>query len=300
MERPLSLDKFAEPPQTKVHLGKSLPPAPRIDAKLTAPARSALVLVSAGLQVFESADAHSHRATLKTLTSSGFSAASRSFSGTLTVAPAQRWTLTLDQADHSGTSDLNLTGECVPDKSGVLYDGQSTGLLDCQQVQVEFSNNDVNPRHATIARWTTRDTAFKAGFSEVNPCQVSEPNTTTSSPDSCPYVTDFYWGTGGYMTCEITSDQTGYFGNGVFCGSRLGRYLNMDPDGSFKVTVCHGNKNPYCLQGQTGADTTFLNPGSKVTTGPFTCSSLQGGVQCTNAAGKGFLMTASSVVAVGT
>jgi hypothetical protein len=109
---------------------------------------------------------------------------------------------------------------------------------------------------------------------------------------------------GGYFGCAVNE------GGQTLCqgvpttsqGSEpLVQVAKLQPDG--QVTSCtehQGTPVASCFEGNLGDPIPYLSPGQASTVGPFTCTVLKAGVECTVAATrKGFLITPESVTEIG-
>jgi hypothetical protein len=79
----------------------------------------------------------------------------------------------------------------------------------------------------------------------------------------------------------------------------LSQVASLLPDGS--LTSCTEHRSgPSCAEGDFGDEIPALGPGEQLTIGPFGCTVLATGVQCTVAAsGKGFVISPQQIVTVG-
>jgi hypothetical protein len=115
------------------------------------------------------------------------------------------------------------------------------------------------------------------------------------------HIAEFYAPRALGVECEI-DDGAGLVG--VHCQSTrlkpfFGQVAELDATGL--VTVCVQRRlTGSCPFGNAGERTPTLSYGKRIIIGRFTCQTLHAGVKCTlTASGKGFLMSRSSVVAVG-
>jgi hypothetical protein len=115
-------------------------------------------------------------------------------------------------------------------------------------------------------------------------------------------VQEFY--APGPLSCEM--DNRPSIGLvGVFCQtirSRDNRTARLKADGTVIGCRIRGGGDPgaRCDLGNVGTGTPTFSVGQQATVGPFLCQVLPTGVQCTvTATGKGFLLTANSLTAVG-
>ncbi len=163
-----------QPPQQHVHLANKLPPLPTIRAALTRQYRSAIPLLNGGLRVFESVDNNGNRVRVTdlydlqsqtlgkdpadpgSLTPGDPNNVVTSLSGTVIDSSGRSWDVSLMGGANFSGGDLNLQGLCGKGRPAPASQ-QSPGVVNypCKQIQIGFGPDGLNPRHATIAQWTT-------------------------------------------------------------------------------------------------------------------------------------------------
>jgi hypothetical protein len=137
----------------------------------------------------------------------------------------------------------------------------------------------------TSARSTTSTTGAAGTSSTSQTSATLVPQTAT--------VTEFY-SPSKNISCEIDNN----FGSG---GTTSTLCLTLSPPKSVTLMTdgtlneCTGEN---CLS-NAGENTPTLAYGQSITLGPFTCASSTTGIKCTLAGGDGFLISSSSVTALG-
>jgi hypothetical protein len=152
---------------------------------------------------------------------------------------------------------------------------------------------------ALVAAWALAGLATAHATTHVTQSAERAANGTGSGAAS---VQEFY--APGPLACEM-DNRPSIAVVGVLCEtlrSSGNRTVRLKADGSVLGCTTHGAGDPAgrCDLGNVGMGTPTFSVGQQATVGPFLCQVLPTGVQCTViSTGKGFLLSANSLTAVG-
>jgi hypothetical protein len=163
------LANVRQPPQETVHLGRASTPPPLISAGLAKKYPTILPLLKAGLRVFAAVEESGHRVRVTALdpeSSVPFPGDPKAsipnpgeevdLPGTVVDESGRSWVLDVNTVTNNVIAgSVSLVGLCGHGRPAPVSQGPGTINYPCRELQIEFSNGNLNPHRATLASWAT-------------------------------------------------------------------------------------------------------------------------------------------------
>lgn len=158
-----------QPPQEPVHLGRASTPPPLIGAGLAKKYPTILLLLKAGLRVFAAVEESGHRVRATALgpeSSTPFPGDPKAsvpnpgelvdLAGTVVDESGRTWVLDVNTVTNNVIAGgVSLVGLCGHGRPAPASQGPGTVNYPCRELQIDFSNGNLNPNRATLASWST-------------------------------------------------------------------------------------------------------------------------------------------------
>lgn len=158
-----------QPPQEPVHLGSASTPRPLIRAGLAKKYPTILPLLKAGLEVFAAVEESGHRVRVTALgpaSSEPFPGDPKAsipnpgelvdLAGTVVDESGRYWVLDVNTVTNNVIAGgVSLVGLCGHGRPGPASQGPGAINYPCRELQIGFSNGNLNPHTATLASWAT-------------------------------------------------------------------------------------------------------------------------------------------------